>query len=98
MLFAPRSGVLLHIDHPRLVDLARRADVRRSVDVAGDAGRRTIEAVAQTGKAVMETLERVGDKSRDALRSAASPTSRATKSLQVKARTGPMPWLHLAEP
>jgi uncharacterized membrane protein len=27
MLFAPRSGVLLHIDHPRLVDLARRADV-----------------------------------------------------------------------
>ena len=27
VLFAPRSGVLLHIDHPRLIDLARQADV-----------------------------------------------------------------------
>jgi uncharacterized membrane protein len=28
---APRSEVLLHIDHPRLVDLARRADVQLAV-------------------------------------------------------------------
>ncbi len=27
VLFAPRSGVLLHIDHTHLIDLARRADV-----------------------------------------------------------------------
>src|SRR3546814_9106252 len=27
VLFAPRSGVLVHVDEPRLVDLARRADV-----------------------------------------------------------------------
>ena len=31
VLFAPRSGVLLHIDHTHLVDLARRADVEFQV-------------------------------------------------------------------
>jgi uncharacterized membrane protein len=31
VLFAPRSGVLLHVDHPHLVDLARRADVELEV-------------------------------------------------------------------
>ncbi|MGC1954626.1 MAG: DUF2254 domain-containing protein, partial [Gammaproteobacteria bacterium] len=31
VLFAPRSGVLLHVDHTQLVDLARRADVKLEV-------------------------------------------------------------------
>jgi uncharacterized membrane protein len=31
VLFAPRSGVLLHVDHTHLVDLARRADVELEV-------------------------------------------------------------------
>jgi uncharacterized membrane protein len=31
VLFARQSGVLIHIDHPRLVDLARRADVELAV-------------------------------------------------------------------
>ena len=31
VLFAPRSGVLLHIDHTHLVDLARKADVELDV-------------------------------------------------------------------
>ena len=34
VLFAPRSGVLLHVDHTHLVDLARRADVELEVEPA----------------------------------------------------------------
>ena len=49
--------------------------------MAGDAGKRTIEAAAQTGNAGMEAFERVGDKSREALRSAASPASRGYDEL-----------------
>ena len=56
--------------------------------MAGDEGKRTIEAAARTGKAVMETLEHVGDKSRDALRSAASPTSRGYEELASQGTDG----------
>jgi hypothetical protein len=59
-----------------------------SADVAGDAGKRTIEAAAQTGKAGMEARERVGDKSRDALRSAASSASRGYEELASQGTDG----------
>jgi competence ComEA-like helix-hairpin-helix protein len=56
----------------------------RSADVVG----RTIEAAAQTSKAGMEAFERVGDKSREAPRSAASPTSRGYDELASQGTDG----------
>jgi hypothetical protein len=54
----------------------------------GDAGKRTSEAAAQTGKAGMEALERVGAKSREALRSAAFPASRSDDELASQGMDG----------
>ena len=56
--------------------------------MAGDAGKRTIEAAAQTGKAGMEALERVGDKSREALRSAAYSARRGNDELASQGTDG----------
>jgi phasin family protein len=53
--------------------------------MAGDAGKRTVESAAQTGKAGMEALERVDDKSREGIRSAASPASQGDDDLASQA-------------
>jgi competence protein ComEA len=85
-----KRGVEIAADTPRQIADTAAEIAGRSADVVG----RTIEAAAQTSKAGMEALARVSDKSREALRSAASP---ATTSLQARAQMGSMPWLHPAE-
>ena len=70
----------------------------RSADVAGDAGKRTIEAAAQTGNAGMEASSASATRAARPSDQRPLPQAAATTSLQARARTSPMPWLHPAEP